>query len=686
MTHYRRCCSIAALAMLLIMTGSHASEAQSILHLALRASLNDGALAGRTFEVSFTYNADDVSAQGDSFIGLKSFDFVLEGVPFSRSLIAQGGQVIFRDGVLNNVTASFQGQMPDGSPVNNITFGFGGPGVIGYIDLNGTYGQGSFVFALVTPPSGVQVTSGYLDMSGPAGALVLAGTGGFVLDAAVRAADGVYGPSACSSSPRACAAGSMLDLSALWVGGDVRGTAAVAADVYRNLGSAASLNQVAVSFQGGALLPPRAAVPVTIHAPFAFSGTFDHADATAVPTEVTLTGNGTASLTLIPNPLTSDTWSVSKAVYAFGPAMPAGWVTADLGATGLRGDTSAVGDRLLVTGAGTDIWGRADAFRYVFRTAPAEGEIVTRVDAQLAGHPFAKAGVMIRTGIEPGSAHAILNIKPGGGLEFMSRPVTDGDTAFIAGAQATYPVSLRLQRAGNRITASYSADGLLWTVLGTTDIEGARFVGVAVTSHDPFVLNDAAFSATRVTDTVQPLPRGWSSTDLGEPGVAGTSAFADGVFQLSGAGADIWRAADAFHFVRQEWAGDLSLVARVVRLENTDTFAKAGIMIRAGAESDAAHVIVDVRPNGEIEFMTRDKRGANTTYLGGTASSFPTWVMLRRTGEVVIGYTSRDGVCWTALGSVRPDLPATVLAGLAVTSHDDTRAAAAIIDNVSLEP
>jgi hypothetical protein len=54
--------------------------------------------------------------------------------------------VILRDGVLENVTASFQVRLPPNAPVNNITFGFGGPGVIGYVDLNNQYGDGSFTF------------------------------------------------------------------------------------------------------------------------------------------------------------------------------------------------------------------------------------------------------------------------------------------------------------------------------------------------------------------------------------------------------------------------------------------------------------------------------------------------------------------------------------------------------------
>jgi len=79
-------------------------------------------------------------------VTLNSFDFTLLGVPFTRGDIFQGGQVIFQDGVPQNVTASFQVFLPPGSPVTNITFGFGEPLGIAYIDLNGDFGSGSFSF------------------------------------------------------------------------------------------------------------------------------------------------------------------------------------------------------------------------------------------------------------------------------------------------------------------------------------------------------------------------------------------------------------------------------------------------------------------------------------------------------------------------------------------------------------
>ena len=111
----------------------------------LDASLDTGSLAGTTFSVSFSYDSSQVQPVGDSYVQLTSFDFTLLGVQFTRQDIFQGGQVIFHDGVITNVTASFQVRLPPNSPVQNITFGFGDPMGIAYIDLDGQSGSGSFL-------------------------------------------------------------------------------------------------------------------------------------------------------------------------------------------------------------------------------------------------------------------------------------------------------------------------------------------------------------------------------------------------------------------------------------------------------------------------------------------------------------------------------------------------------------
>src|SRR6185312_13652119 len=138
--------TLLVLSLWIILFGRDA-KAGTIVFDSLNASLNTGSLAGTTFSVSFSFDASQINPAGPSFILLSSFDFTLLGTSFDRSSIFQGGQAWLQDGVLNNVTASYQVVLPPSAPVQNITFGFGGPGSIGYLDLSGNFGAGAFTFA-----------------------------------------------------------------------------------------------------------------------------------------------------------------------------------------------------------------------------------------------------------------------------------------------------------------------------------------------------------------------------------------------------------------------------------------------------------------------------------------------------------------------------------------------------------
>ena len=141
-----------SIGVLLFLGAMPEARAASIVFGQLNASLDTGSLAGTKFPVSFSYDASQVMPIGDSFADLDSMDFTLGNATFHRSDIFQGGQVIFHNGMLENLLASYQVILPPESPVNNITFGFGGPGSIAYLDLANQFGSGSFTFASVSVP------------------------------------------------------------------------------------------------------------------------------------------------------------------------------------------------------------------------------------------------------------------------------------------------------------------------------------------------------------------------------------------------------------------------------------------------------------------------------------------------------------------------------------------------------
>jgi len=369
----------------------------------------------------------------------------------------------------------------------------------------------------------------------------------------------------------------------------------------------------------------------------------------------------------------------SSSVSSSGSPVPSPWQTIDVGDVGQPGSASVSGGTFTVAGAGADIWGVTDAFRYVFQSIAGDAEVVAQVTSEQNTNPFAKAGVMVRQSENPASATVLIDVRPNGVIEFMHRTNGGETMQWTSGANAAIPVWLRLSRHGDFVTGYYSADGTSWTQIGPAVLTFARsgFAGLVVTSHDRSVLNSSTFSSV----SISPLPAPWTLTDVGAVGTPGSASESNGTFTVSGAGSDIWGAADSFSAVTQRVDSTAEVRARVLSEQNTNVFAKAGLMV-GGLDPSSARVVLDVKPDGEVEFMARLADGTSMSYLGGRATSFPIYLWLARNGNVVDAYTGVDGVAWTPLGRVEVAFPASVFGGLAVTSHDPAVRNTAVFDHV----
>jgi regulation of enolase protein 1 (concanavalin A-like superfamily) len=422
--------------------------------------------------------------------------------------------------------------------------------------------------------------------------------------------------------------------------------------------------------------------------PFTMQGQFDgFADqAMTQPLfSVSLSGSGTATIGPLRN-FSNNTWAFAgggSESFTFAGALPAPWTSTDIGAVGQAGVASfaTAGSVFDVAGAGADIWGSTDAFQFVSQPLAADGGIVSRVDGEQDTNPFAKAGIMIRQTLDPGSVSVILDVKPNGEIEFMARPTTGADTVYVGGTTTVFSRPwLKLTRSGSAVTASISTDGSSWTVIGSapSPLSGAAYVGLAVTSHDTAALNQATFDQVSVVaaSTGSALSATWSQADVGNVGIAGSASTASTSWTVSGAGGDIWGTSDAYHFVYSPMNGDGEIDVRVVSVQNTNAYAKAGVMMRASLASDAANVMLDVKPDGGIEFMARTSAGASTAFIGGGfAAAFPVSLKLIRmsgTGESLFTAFVFDpaSASWRQVGSTRISMPAQAIVGLAVTSHD----------------
>ena len=179
----------------------------------------------------------------------------------------------------------------------------------------------------------------------------------------------------------------------------------------------------------------------------------------------------------------------------------------------------------------------------------------------------------------------------------------------------------------------------------------------------------------------------WLDTDIGSVGVQGSASKSDGTLTVQGSGSDINGNADSFHFVYQPFtfsSGNGYIIAHVVNLQNTNAWAKAGVMIRETLTDTSRYAMMEITPGNSAAFQRRANVGGNTIRIvdsGG--SSAPIWVKVVKSGKTFTGYKSSDGVNWTQVASSDIIMSNTVYIGLAVNSKNNAVLCTAVLDNVS---
>ncbi|WBB57998.1 ABC transporter permease subunit [Streptomyces sp. WMMC500] len=125
-------------------------------------------------------------------------------------------------------------------------------------------------------------------------------------------------------------------------------------------------------------------------------------------------------------------------------------------------------------GSGTGAADRvADSFRFVHRPLAGDGSVTARVTDLTLGEgtdaPWAKAGVIVKAGTEPGSPYVALMRTAGHGVRLQYGFEHDVAGGAVAGDA---PVWLRLTREGDRLTGYRSADGERWQEVGGVSAAG----------------------------------------------------------------------------------------------------------------------------------------------------------------------------------------------------------------------
>ena len=174
---------------------------------------------------------------------------------------------------------------------------------------------------------------------------------------------------------------------------------------------------------------------------------------------------------------------------------------------------------------------------------------------------------------------------------------------------------------------------------------------------------------------------------MGDPIPPGSTYRVNDQWYLLGGGTDIWGSNDEFRYTAQQLAGDGTVSAQVISQQDTDPWAKAGLMLRAGTSHDAPYfAILATGGNGTV-IQYRTTAGGNTSQVSGVAAGAPIYVRVTRAGTTYTAYTSTDGTNWTAFpgGSVTiPALSGTIDAGMAATSHSQFITGTTVFSNFTI--
>jgi regulation of enolase protein 1 (concanavalin A-like superfamily) len=180
--------------------------------------------------------------------------------------------------------------------------------------------------------------------------------------------------------------------------------------------------------------------------------------------------------------------------------LPRGWSHQDIGPVGKPGDASFLNGKYNLIASGTDIWLTVDGFHYAYTPMSGDGQIVARVFSMQFTDPWAKAGVMFREDMTPGSKHVMMVVTAGNFSSYQWRPTPGQWTHNTDGPATSIPYWVKLVRQGDLFSGYISPDGVAWKHIDSIHVPLSKkvYVGLVVSSHDNTALNSVIFDHVKV--------------------------------------------------------------------------------------------------------------------------------------------------------------------------------------------
>lgn len=155
-------------------------------------------------------------------------------------------------------------------------------------------------------------------------------------------------------------------------------------------------------------------------------------------------------------------------------------------------------------------------------------------------------------------------------------------------------------------------------------------------------------------------------------------------YKITGGGANIWGAQDAFQFVWRRVPGDINLGADVKFVgTGVNAHRKAVLMIRQDLEADSPYADIAVHGDGLTSLQYRLVKGGPTAEVRSELKG-PVRLRIERRGDQFTILAGKPGETLTPAGPVTLQLTGNVYAGIGVCSHDAAVLETAIFSNVVL--